>query len=51
MMSNDRAVKTKGLMNNCCLTFHNKVWPIFWTVGHAFLGVKESQSDVSEQII
>ena len=45
MMSNDRAVKTKGLMNNC-LTFHNKVWPIFWTVGHAFLGVKESQDGI-----
>ena len=45
MMSNDRAVKTKGLMNNC-RTFHNKVWPIFWTVDHAFLGVKESQDGI-----
>ena len=47
MMSNDRAVKTKGLMNNCYFTI--RFGPFSGLL--AILGVKESQSDVSEQII
>ena len=56
MMSNDRAVKTKGLMNNVLgLQYMYLLNPFSGLLAMhlwlCFQGVKESLSDVSEQII